>query len=353
MLSNTNNDEAFNMKELARRVDRMRQQEEDSSDSAPRYRQLITIAFDSLLPGQQLQGRTTDPNFMRLLRDDVGLGGTFFMISVNPFKRMLRRNGVLCRIDFMDAKTTANNKHVLPSAIDFVISTSSPTQSAACRLVGQSETFRTRVGRWRRCYDPDGEEVLLGWGEERFLDAVPEATSLNDDLVSSITSDGDEEAGGVSNEKKLGQNEPAVCWVDCLVDREDDATEITVEVRELAQELIPLLEKWERLASNPKTYENTNVVATAGLSKGAVARIDPAAVMRQVKTNLGGATMPTHNPHALAYWAAALVNPLPALGISPEIRGRVLEAATTEERLKIVKWGTERSIRNLQGTDPL
>jgi hypothetical protein len=50
---------------------------------------------------------------------------------------------------------------------------------------------------------------------------------------------------------------------------------------------------------------------------------------------------------------AALINPLPALGVSPEIRGRVLAAPTAKRRLEILQWGIERPIRNLKGISPL
>lgn len=346
--------DGFDMAELSRRVEMMKKSEEqeqygsetgengssNQGQRPPRYRKLMAIAFDALLPGQQLEGQTTDPNFMQVLRDHVGLGGTFVMISVNPFKRKLRRNGVLCRVDFMNAKY--NQERFLPTAIDFVI-----TASTTCRLVGPSDAFRSRVGRWRRCYDPDGEESRLGWGDEPFLDAIPEGTS--NDLPVNFEGEADSEQQGEVNLND--QNQPNLSWIDCEVPRQE---EISDEVRQMAHDLIPLLEKWERLASDVTTYDNTDVVATSRLAKGMPGlRIDPAAVMRLVKKNLGAMPNADDDPNALALWAAALVNPLPPMGISPEIRGLVLEAATTKERLRLATWGTERSIRNLEGTDPL
>jgi len=49
---------------------------------------------------------------------------------------------------------------------------------------------------------------------------------------------------------------------------------------------------------------------------------------------------------------AALINPLPAMGISLEIRGNILEVQTLEERLKILEMGLVRSIQNLKGERP-
>ena len=100
------------------------------------------------------------------------------------------------------------------------------------------------------------------------------------------------------------------------------------------------------------SYDNVDVVATARVMKGQPGlRIDPAALIRNVLKDLG--EQPTDDPTALALWGAALVNPLPALGVAPEIRGRVLEAPNAMRRLQILEWGVKRSIGNLEGTAPL
>jgi hypothetical protein len=313
------------MSELSRRIETIRETEQQQD--AP-YLKVPVVSFDALLPGQKLEGQTTDPTFCRLLQT-LGLGGQFVMISINNSKRMLRRNGVVCRIEIMDAKASTE---IEPTAVNFVVS-----GTRRCRLVGPSEQFRTRVGRWRRSHDPDGEESRLGWGDERFVDALPEVISMMEE---------DTEEEDVS---ALQVPEPSTSWVDCQL--YDDSDSQNEQVVALAQEILPLLERWEKLASDPKTFENTNVVATARVMKGFPGlRVDPAALIRQVKTNLG--PIPS-SPTDLAFWGAALINPLPPLGVSPEIRGRILEAPSSLRRLETLKWGVNRSIRNLQGTDPL
>ena len=47
------------------------------------------------------------------------------------------------------------------------------------------------------------------------------------------------------------------------------------------------------------------------------------------------------------------MNPLPPLGVSLEIRGALLEAATDEQRMAILERGLLRSIDNLKGIRPL
>ena len=64
--------------------------------------------------------------------------------------------------------------------------------------------------------------------------------------------------------------------------------------------------------------------------------------------------MPAPNePTALAFWGAALVNPLPPMGIALEIRGKMLEAKSIDERLIHLERTVTRSIANLNGTNPL
>jgi hypothetical protein len=258
------------------------------------------------------------------------------MISLHASKRMLRRNGVLCKIEIMDAKEVTNDRE--PTAVAFVI-----TAMKWCRLIGSAETFQTRVGRWRRAYDPDGEETRLGWGNERFVDVVqPETIST-------------EEQNRAENEdvsSLLHFTEPSCCWVDCQPACDPCDSSQDEQVLELMQEITVLLAKWETLASDPKTFDNVNVVAASRKRHGMPGlRVDPAALLRQVKANLGD--MPTSSATDFAMWGAALVNPMPALGVAPEIRGRVLEAPSIIQRLEILRWGVNRSLKNLQGIDPL
>jgi len=317
------------MSELYRRIDNLAASEELEGSLSSGRIMLPVLAFDSLLPNQRLDGRTTDPTFSCFLRD-VGIGGLFVMTSVNHSKRMLRRNGVVTKIELVDAKTSEDNR--IPTAVDFVL-----VGKSHCRLVGPSSGMKARVGRWRRSYDPDGEQSVLGWGEERFVDAFTNATSFDE------SDDGDDK-----DDNSLPETEWSLNEVDCAI-QDGDCNDPTVLERIKA--IIPLLEKWQSLASDVKTYENTHVVAASRIMKGQPGLgVDPAALIRNVKKDLG--EMPS-DPTKFAFWGAALMNPLPVLGVSPEIRGRVLEAPDACSRLKILHWGVQRSIRNLEGTDPL
>ena len=56
------------------------------------------IAFDALLPHQRLSLTVGDATFSKLLAD-LGLGGLLCVTSVDQRRRMLRRHGVLARLE--------------------------------------------------------------------------------------------------------------------------------------------------------------------------------------------------------------------------------------------------------------
>jgi hypothetical protein len=115
--------------------------------------------------------------------------------------------------------------------------------------------------------------------------------------------------------------------------------------------LVLLVDEWFALASNVDTFKNTNVTASSRIRKGHPGLwVDSGKLLQRVWKELG--PRPT-TPTAFCFWAAALINPLPALGVSLEIRGQMLEAPTVERRLNVLEWGLIRSIDNLKGTRPL
>lgn len=171
------------------------------------------------------------------------------MTSLDFRLRKMRRNAVLYKIEFIDIATKDGDKDFIPTAVDFVISGRS-----RCRIVGSSMAMKARIERWRRCYDENGEEVLLGWGEERFLD-LPEGT------ISPL---------GENFEYELSeQNTDHRSWcsvdVKCNLDKEEVVDDQMVTK---ARSLLPLVDEWYELASNSETYSNTNVTATARIERG-------------------------------------------------------------------------------------
>jgi len=83
--------------------------------------------------------------------------------------------------------------------------------------------------------------------------------------------------------------------------------------------------------------------------EGLVSRLAPGRLER-AKADLG-APPPLGRPGDYSFWAAALINPLPPLGVAPEIRPATLAAADTAERLRVVKDGLEASIQHLRAME--
>lgn len=63
---------------------------------------------------------------------------------------------------------------------------------------------------------------------------------------------------------------------------------------------------------------------------------------------LGPMPSATDSPTDCALWVGALINPLPALGVAPEIRPYLLTASSARDRVEIAIEGVEASIRYMQ-----
>ena len=304
------------------------------------------IVFDQLLPQQRLTGRTTDPTFGKLLRD-LGLGGLFVMVSLDAQARKVRRSGVVARIEYVDvdAPETSSWGGVgpggeAPTAVDFRI-----VGRARCRILGPTTNMEARVGRWRRGHDPDGEESVLGFAKERFLDSI-----LGIDDGNTVFN------GGADFEFVLSEWTPVK--IDVALENED-MEEITPDIVDKAQNIVPMLQQWIELASSSNTYDNIDVVASARIKKGEPGLLtDPHKHIKSVLKDLGPMPEPSTDStskdlHEFCFWGAALINPLPPLGVSLEVRGRMLEATSIEERLGLLEKTVSRSIQNLDGSRPL
>ena len=316
---------------------------DDHGSSSSLHLKLPVICFDAVLPNQKIEGRTDDSTFIQFLAE-LGLGGWFIMTSLDLKSRKVRRNCTLCKIEFLDTVMKPSKKRI-PTAVDFVIS-----GQKRCRIAGDDVDMKHRIGRWRRGYDDNGEEVVLGWGEERFLD-IPAAYRM-----ASIDSDSDSDGDGERVSASIHASVPSSEWsntdAECNFDNVNDVTD---ELMDTAMSLVPLLDEWHGLASNLETYENLNVTCATRIQRDQpFISVQPDNLLRRVKKDLGG--MPpiaTNSIHDFVYWAAAFINPVPALGVSLEIRGRMLEAYGMSDKLKILEQGLKRSIQNLKGERPL
>lgn len=111
---------------------------------------------------------------------------------------------------------------------------------------------------------------------------------------------------------------------------QDDVAEVDVEV---ARTLLPLVMRWQSLV------EGTRFERFEGQVQGVLDDLGP--------------MPPPEKAGELALWVAALVNPLPGLGVAYEIRPAALSARTVSERLQVVLEGIRGSIGHVSGESPL
>jgi hypothetical protein len=199
--------------------------------------------------------------------------------------------------------------------------------------------MKQRVGRWRRVYDPNGEEDRLGWGEERFLDNSDDIISLDVHC---------ESATAVTSDDSIWSTNKVL-----IIDEDSEDSKPSSNAIASAAYLIPLMERWISLASEQSTYDNVDVVARTRRKAGRPGlSVNASALIRKVQLELGPMPSP-ERPTAFAVWGAALINPLPPLGVATEIRGAVLDAVDAERKLAVLERGLVKSINNLDGTKPL
>eukprot|EP00966_Prymnesium_polylepis_P000790 17765-Prymnesium_polylepis.1 len=61
-----------------------------------------------------------------------------------------------------------------------------------------------------------------------------------------------------------------------------------------------------------------------------------------------GPCPPATEPDAVCFWLAALLNPIPALGVAPEIRTHVLVGPTWQDRFDMLKRGLSASVQQVE-----
>lgn len=66
-----------------------------------------------------------------------------------------------------------------------------------------------------------------------------------------------------------------------------------------------------------------------------------------------GKIPPADQPSERAFWIGALINPIPAMGVSLEIRPTLLTARKAEQRVEVALNGILRSIKYMEGSTPL
>lgn len=315
------------------------------------------VCLDAMLPRQHMRVDTDDEVFCRLLRD-LGLGGHFVMTSLVFRQKRLRRSGVVVRVEQMDARYrgAACPDDCVPTTVRALL-----VGRRRVRINGPPEGLKLRVGRYRSSYTTyQGQGKGLGWGLEPFVDraeaagaAAPPVEAVAASLPHTDWSLTSCEVLGEADEAPLYETGTACdeAWPEALLQGVDFGRYERLIAQ--AQQLQSELGRWLQLARNPRTYDNVDVTAGTRARHGAPGLcVDPDRLLSRVLDDLGPQP-PTTAPTALALWGAALINPLPPLGVATEVRGAALEAASTEDRLTLVRRAVRKSIANLEGRQPL
>lgn len=248
------------------------------------------------------------------------------MTSINNRQRRIRRFGVVAKIELVDVDDDNESESFSPTSVTFDI-----IGTRRCEIIGKSELMKQRIGRWRRSYDPDGEESRLGWGPESFVNKADAKTSFD------VTDRSDTQWSN--------------CRISIIDDEEED--EHSSETFEKATQINKLIDHWLILASDQTTYDNVDVVARTRRKTGQPGlTVNASVLLKRVQHELGPRP-PPERPTLLALWGAALLNPLPPLGVATELRGAVLEADGALMKLSILERGLLKSIDNLDDTRPL
>lgn len=256
------------------------------------------------------------------------------MTSINNRQRRIRRFGVVAKIELVDVDDDNESESfsLSPTSVTFDI-----VGTRRCEIIGKSELMKQRIGRWRRSYDPDGEESRLGWGPESFVNKADAKTSFD-----------------VTDTTENSQSDTQ--WSNCrisIIDDDDEEDEHSSETIEKATQINKLIDHWLILASDQTTYDNVDVVARTRRKTGQPGiTVNASVLLKRVQHELGPRPTP-ERPTLLALWGAALLNPLPPLGVATELRGAVLEADGALMKLSILERGLLKSIDNLDGTRPL
>eukprot|EP00929_Paragymnodinium_shiwhaense_P026931 TRINITY_DN15918_c0_g1_i1.p1 TRINITY_DN15918_c0_g1~~TRINITY_DN15918_c0_g1_i1.p1 ORF type:complete len:401 (-),score=93.72 TRINITY_DN15918_c0_g1_i1:89-1291(-) len=112
------------------------------------------------------------------------------------------------------------------------------------------------------------------------------------------------------------------------VDVEAGGEEGGDDVGALAAEVVHLVKKWELAVREGGWERRPNQIDT---------------VLQQL-----GPRPPNDQPGALAMWVGALANPLPALGVAPEIRPALLAAESPAARIRVARDGLQSSIERIE-----
>lgn len=297
---------------------------------------LPVVVMDAILPGQQLEMWTNDETFCTFL-DSQGKGSNFGMVGLDPQSRRVMRRGVEVQVTGMEYERDGIR-----------------ARFSGDRLFRMLGAGQESVGRWRRAQTTDGQpQSAFGWGPETFVQedqpgaatpmALPHMPGHSSAAVTAAAAAAAAAASASASASASSGAAAAAAAAAAGLNTEEGANArvewLDPEPEQTPSEHAQLM--WS--AMRPQVDQWLDLVQSRGHER-------MPNHLSMVLESLGPCPSPDR-PGALGLWLAALINPIPPLGVAPEVRPRVLLSGSADERLAVVYAGLARSIAILEGRD--
>lgn len=193
----------------------------------------------------------------------------------------------------------------------------------------------------------DGLQSILTKGVEVQLSQKPEMNEESGGVRVELTATRRLRIKGEVNTSEEGWTEARVEFLDSIDNEEEERKENGADPMSLARAMV----KAREFTSPNMNMENNQSLVERWIE---LARENErhAGQIDKLLDDLG--EIPSaEEPTDRAMWIGALVNPLPSMGVSMEIRPLLLTAKTAEERVEIALTGIQTSIKHMDGSKPM
>lgn len=286
----------FSLRALARRVEQIKRDEARGTTTMP------VIVLDATLPGQRLGLRFDKKDTRRALNAGTALGPLAEVGDVFAMLGQAPRSG-----------------QVLPFGVEVAVSAvrdfPDGSGDVEVELVG-----KRRVRIEGQPFDENG----VAMARVAFMDIAPDAPT-------SAAEDDDDESVLRGEHDAVKGAHPALVATRSTKTDDSDSTLLEEENARAAAALAPLVSEWKTLVREGGHERR----------KGQ---------LELIESHIGPMP-PSGEPARVAAWVAALINPIPALGVAYEIRPALLMARDTKGMLRVARDGIVTSIERLRPRD--
>lgn len=293
----------FSLRALARRVEQIKRDEARGTTTMP------VIVLDATLPGQRLGLRFDKKDTRRALNAGTALGPLAEVGDVFAMLGQAPRSG-----------------QVLPFGVEVAVSAvrdfPDGSGDVEVELVG-----KRRVRIEGQPFDENG----VAMARVAFMDFAPDAPT------SAVAAEDDDDESVLRGEHDAVKGaHPAAATRSTKTDDSDstlqeNALKVSEENARAAAALAPLVSEWKTLVREGGHERR----------KGQ---------LELIESHIGPMP-PSGEPARVAAWVAALINPIPALGVAYEIRPALLMARDTKGMLRVARDGIVTSIERLRPRD--